>query len=342
MDAKAARARERAPTRTADHTRPAHRGLPPLDALAADRRKRRRTRATALRPQPASARRRLGPGADRLDDMQQMRAHRPLGGVGIVRGDGVDDGGVLRQRLRAPARGEDRAELEAHELGVQRRGEPDGRLVPGDLEQPTVQAGVDVGHPQEVPGLQQRPHLPQQAAKLGDVVLRRVERGAAHRQALERRARLDDLDRLALGDEADLGAAVALVGDQPVLLETHQRGADRGAAEPEGLAQLGLDQALARLQGARGDGVAQHLVAGWPWRRAHVGAILGGVRGRIVANPSANGRWGAMWPGRSRSRVAPASLRPRRSRAARRRARPAARGRRRPRRCGASRGGRCR
>ena len=68
-----------------------------------------------------------------------------------------------------PARGEDRAELEAHELGVQRRGQPDGGLVLRDLEQAAVQAGVDVGDPQEVPGLEQRPHLPQQAAQLGDV-----------------------------------------------------------------------------------------------------------------------------------------------------------------------------
>ena len=111
-----------------------------------------------------------------------------------------------------------------------------------------METSIDVRHPEEVPGLQQRPHLPQQAAEFGDVALRRVQRGAAHGQALECRPRLDDLDRLALRDEADLGAAVALVGNQPVLLETHQRGADRGAAEPEGLAQLGLDQALARLQ----------------------------------------------------------------------------------------------
>jgi hypothetical protein len=81
---------------TVHHARPGHRGLPTLDALAAGRRE-----ATADGPTAATrrleARRRLGPGADRLDDMQQMRAHRPLGGLGIVRGDGVDDGGVLRQ-----------------------------------------------------------------------------------------------------------------------------------------------------------------------------------------------------------------------------------------------------
>ena len=52
-------------------------------------------------------------------------------------------------------------------------------------------------------------------------------------QPLEHGSRLEDLDGLLRPDEPDPGAAVALVLDQPLVLEAGQRGTDGRAPDAE-------------------------------------------------------------------------------------------------------------
>ena len=302
---------------------------PPVEdglALMADRSRRASARTTCARwpwrtravvagwPEPGDvglleARGRLAAGADRLDDVQQMRAHRARRRRSCA-ATASTDGGVCASDCGP---GEDRgtgsarpgsSSVEVSRMAVSLREISSRRRCRRALTSDTLRG----------PRPSATTSSPQQAASSA-TSLRRVEQGAAHRQARAPRARRSDC--LALGDEGTLAPPRWRSWETSLSCSrTHQRGADRGAAEPK-VALSSARQALARLQGTE-DGVAQHLVAGWP-RRAHVGAILGGVRGRIVANPSANEPLGRYVAGRSRSRVAPASLPPRRSRAARRR-----------------------
>src|SRR5262249_38829533 len=76
----------------------------------------------------------------------------------------------------------------------------------------------------------------------------------------EHHARLEDLRRLLLVDEPHLRAAVPLVLDQALLREPHERGAHGGAARMEHPGQVGLDEALVRLQPPTHDRLSQLLV----------------------------------------------------------------------------------
>ena len=87
-------------------------------------------------------------------------------------------------------------------------------------------------------------------------------------QPLEHRARLQDLDGFLRLHEPHSRAAVALVLDQPLVLEPGERGAYGGAPHAQHLREIGLDQTLARLKTAGDDRFAQSVF------RAAVGRIV--------------------------------------------------------------------
>src|SRR4051812_35149534 len=62
------------------------------------------------------------------------------------------------------------------------------------------------------------------------------------RQAFERGARLEDLDRLGVRDMADAGAAMALADDEPLLLEPDEGVANRAARHLKGRGQVGFHE----------------------------------------------------------------------------------------------------
>ena len=110
-------------------------------------------------------------------------------------------------------------------------------------------------------------------------------------EPLQHRPGLEDLDRLALVDEPDPGAAVSLVLDQALLLEPGQRGADRRAPDAERRGQIGLDEPLVGLQAPADDRVAQ--------------LVLGPRGPKIVDNlvdHAGNRMWPVKSPGRGPSR----------------------------------------
>jgi hypothetical protein len=82
----------------------------------------------------------------------------------------------------------------------------------------------------------------------------------ARGHALERRPRLEDLDRLALIHHPHAGAAMALVLDEPFVLEPSERGSHRCAPDPERLRQRHLDQALVRLQSPADDRLSDRVL----------------------------------------------------------------------------------
>ena len=162
-----------------------------------------------------------------------------------------------RSERSLPAGEEDGPVLEADDLGHQRPREPARGLVARDLEDPPVQRCVGVRHRHEVAALAVRAHVAEDRAQVAHVLRGRPFRRPPRRQALERGADLDDLDRLLLGDAPDPRAAMAFVLDEAVVLEADQRHADGGAPDAEPAAQVLLDEALARQQVARHDRVAQ-------------------------------------------------------------------------------------
>ena len=156
-------------------------------------------------------------GAQGLGDVPEVRAHRRLGGVAVPAGDGVDDRGVLGERAVRAAGDEDRAVLEAHELGVQRGHQPHHGAVASDLQQRAMQDGVLVGRAEQVAGVEALAHAAEDLAQRRDVLVRRVLGGVAGGQPLQRHPRLEDLRRLVLAHQPDARAAVALVLDEPLL-----------------------------------------------------------------------------------------------------------------------------
>ena len=127
----------------------------------------------------------------------------------------------------------------------------------GDLEQPPVEDRVLVGRAQQVTRVEAPAHPLENRPQLRDVGRRRAYRGLASGQPLEHGSRLEDLDGLPRIDEPDPGAAVALVDDQPLVLEAGQRRTDGRAPDAEHLRQVHLHQALAGLKAPGDDRIAE-------------------------------------------------------------------------------------
>ena len=99
-----------------------------------------------------------------------------------------------------------------------------------------MQLGVEIGDGKEIVGLAQALHVREDALEVLDVRgAGPLGRQACH-ESLEHGARLQDLHRLALGDEPDPGAAMAFVLHQALVLESHQRRPDQRAAHAQGTA----------------------------------------------------------------------------------------------------------
>ena len=86
-----------------------------------------------------------------------------------------------------------------------------------------MQVGVRVGGAEQVAGLEQLTVSCQGGAQpLGAGVVDPLG-GHADGETLEHGTRLEDLDRLGVGDLADTGASMRLTHDEPLLLEPDQR-----------------------------------------------------------------------------------------------------------------------
>ena len=167
--------------------------------------------------------------------------HRLAGGVGIARGDGLDDAAVLAGRDRhQPAVGQVQAPEQAQlldQLAVDR-----GQLaVAGELDQPVVELQVQQVVVVGVFGLHRRFHLLDQAAHFFQLRRGDVFGQAPADEFVHRGAQVEDLDRLVDGDVAHEHAAVLFGAHQPGFFE-HAKGlAQRPArhAEPGGQRHLG-------------------------------------------------------------------------------------------------------
>jgi hypothetical protein len=215
------------------------------------------------------------PAPERVRDVEQMAAHRVLGRLGLARDDRLDDRGVLRLRCRRASWNQDRAVLVAHRLGVQPVDQALGRAVPGQLEQCGMQVGVRIRGAEQVTRLEERT-MPRQN-RLQPLCAGIVDPlgGQPHREALEHRACLEDLDRLGVGDLAHAGTPVRLAHDEPFLLEPYQRVPDGGPGHLERRDDVRLDKTGVGRDLAPHDGGAQLLVVrvgvGVGCRRAHRG-----------------------------------------------------------------------
>ena len=77
----------------------------------------------------------------------------------VASGDRLDDLRVLRVRALRAAGQEHGPVLKAHELRAQRLGQPLGRIVARELEDPAVEPGVDIRGGEQVSALAQLAHL---------------------------------------------------------------------------------------------------------------------------------------------------------------------------------------
>ena len=139
---------------------------------------------------------RAGDVGERGGDVREVLAHRLLGGRAVAGGDRRDDLLMLGERLLRAAGREHGAELEADDLRVQARADVERDLVPRDLEDAPVQDGVALGHREQLARALQLLHLLDERLQLARLVLGAPQRGVAGGERLERRARLEDLDRL--------------------------------------------------------------------------------------------------------------------------------------------------
>jgi len=93
--------------------------------------------------------------------------------------------------------------------------------------------------------------------------------GLADREALEDRTHLQDLDGLLVANAPDTRAAMELANDEPVLLETDERGAHGATRHVERRRDVRLDQPRIGGDIAANDGLAEGVVARSDRHRAH-------------------------------------------------------------------------
>ena len=80
-------------------------------------------------------------------------------------------------------------------------------------------------------------------------------------KALENGTRLQDLDGLLVADAADTRAPMRLANDEPVLLQTDERGAHGASRHVERRREVRLDQARVGGDVTPNDGLAERVVA---------------------------------------------------------------------------------
>ena len=175
------------------------------------------------------------------------------GGVGVARGDRLDDLAVLAGRDRhQPAVGEIEAAEQAQlldELPVDR-----GQLaVAGELDEAIVEAQVEEVVVVRVLGLDRLLHLLDEGADLLQRRRRDRDREAAADELVHRRAQVEDLDRLVDGQVADEDAAVLLGPHQAGFVEHPERLAQRPARDAEAGGKRHLGELLAGAKLARED-----------------------------------------------------------------------------------------
>src|ERR671933_558374 len=210
--------------------------------------------------------------AQRLADVREMRAHSGLGGLGIVGGDGLNDGAVLFEGALRPPRHKNGAVLETHVLNLQDIEQARDRGVIGDLQQLLMQSRVDLRRAQQVAGLDAAALLDQDGAQGRDVFGAGVARRVPGCQTLQHGTRLQDLYRLRLGDEAHARATMVLALDGALLVEASQRGTHGNSPKAKGLHHVFLHQALSGQKSAGHDRLAQLSIALvlWTW---HAGTL---------------------------------------------------------------------
>ena len=121
-----------------------------------------------------------------------------------------------------------------------------------ELEQGRVQLGVRVRRAEQVAELEQLALTRETCLKTGDARIVDPLGGLADGKPLEDGAGLQDLDRLVVADLPHARAAVRLADDEPVLLETDERGSHRAARHVERRRDVRLDETGVRARCRRG------------------------------------------------------------------------------------------
>jgi hypothetical protein len=162
--------------------------------------------------------------AECLGDVGEMRAHRGLGRVRVAGGDRIDDRAMLGVGALAATGEKDRPVLEADELRPERSDQPGrGRMSP-DLEHPAMKDGVLIRRPKQVARVQHLAHPREDPAQVLDIPAGRADGRVSRRKSLEHGPRLEDLDGLALIDEANPRAAMTLMLDEALVFESRKCG----------------------------------------------------------------------------------------------------------------------
>ena len=208
-----------------------------------------------------------------LDDVAEMLAHCRLAGIGIPARERVDDRFVLAQRTGGPPWPQDRAVLKADALGFEIGEQPACGAVVGDRPDPLVKLGVEPRVPHRIPLRQPLTHPDDRAAKVAEVGGGHPLGRVTHDHLFEDHPHLLDLQRLAVGYEADPGATVWLAGDQSLLVQSDEGGPDRGPAGVQSTREVRFNQPFVWVKLATDDLVAQSPVGvgaavGRRWRLA--------------------------------------------------------------------------
>lgn len=188
------------------------------------------------------------------DDMGLDPRHR---GVGVARGQGIDDGGVL-----LPDAGRDVFELQhrshgpAQMLPVQPHGVDDQRIARQFVEK-HVEVHVGFDHAADILAPRHRLPLRHQGAAGRDPFGRDPRRRQPDRERLDRRAELVDGMEQPLVDRRDGEAAAAAGADEALRLQDQERVVNRLARNLQPLRHVRLRQPLAGAQAAVANRIEQ-------------------------------------------------------------------------------------
>jgi len=132
----------------------------------------------------------------------------------IARNHGRDDRLMLDQRLPWPTRDHREAELVMNSAVSQIRNQHVGLVVLTGQPERLVQPGVQLAVTDDIALVHRDPHLSADRGKLSTFRFGRVARCSRSDEALQRAARLGDLNRFVDADAAHCGTAIRLTIDQ--------------------------------------------------------------------------------------------------------------------------------
>ena len=188
-----------------------------------------------------------------------VHAHQPFRLVGVVRGDRVDDRGVLLDRCLHPAGDALRELADPREMCPQVLDQRADALVRHLGIDEHVELLEQARESPEIAGLAKLAAANDQVAQRAEGLRRRPLRGRAGGRPFEQRPQLVDLVEVALGVARDDRALEGRRFDQALLLEPREGLPERRLAHPELLGERRLPQRVAGPQPELDDRLSQLL-----------------------------------------------------------------------------------